>query len=279
MKARILVRTDVDWSSMTEESFASQVDPTRPLGFLAAATENDLPGTFREVFGVDFFRYRAEVRRIAEASLRNVRDVQVSTGFEGADAWFLDGEDEFIFPTDDDDFFRPDLARAVEHAAPGTRILLWDAVQAGLAPTDPNPVCRRVEWSALGSNNWAVRKSFLREQFPDTWKEFLSDHEFAQRSMVRFLDVPLDYMPEGPMRSFAPLLGEGVMVLSDCYSLNSLHIGSLQFFCWLLWDGSPRDLYPTFATGQRVPLQESVRWAEPYVDEVSSLISRLQRGA
>src|SRR5450432_630473 len=114
VQARILVVTDVEWASMTDATFASQDDPTRPLAFLEIAKRHDLPRIFLEAFGVDFFRYRGELRRIAQASLERIPGARLSIGFEDFDRWFYDDDDEFIFPIDDDDLYHPRLVETLQ---------------------------------------------------------------------------------------------------------------------------------------------------------------------
>jgi hypothetical protein len=278
--ARIFVRTNVNWSAMDAEAFASQADPTRPLPFINGAVTHDLPGAFRDAFHVDFFRYRAAIRQIAQSSLERVQGARRSFGFDDFDAWFYDERDELVFPIDDDDLFHPELARAVDRVAGDTCIVVWDSVQAGFLDHDTTPGCRRYVWPALFSNNWGVRKSFLRKAFDaPTCRRFLADHLFAQECMVRQLDVSLDWMPDGAFRSFAPLAKPGVVLLADCYSLNYFHVGSACFFGALVEQGSPRELYRHFDPSLTLEVGDYALWADGYLREFSSVVPRLRQKA
>lgn len=275
--ARIVVLTDIDWSGMSDETFASQSDPTRPLSFINTAVQHDMLGAFRDAFGVDYFRYRAEVRRIAQSSLEAIKDVRLSIGFADFDCWFEDERDEFIFPIDDDDLYHPELARSLDSVQDDSILLLWDTVEAGIRFHEPDPVCNRYVWPALSANNWAIRKSFLRRTFDASGAaRFLSDQEFAQRFLVDYFGVDTSWIPPGPLQVFAPLAKPGVVMQADCFSVNFVHVGSLFFFWGVLGKGSPREIYRQYNIHKPVELGDYVRWAEPYMLRLTTVIPRLR---
>jgi hypothetical protein len=262
---------------MNMETFVAQHEPTRPLSFINIAVEHDMLGAFQEAFGVDYFSYRAEVRRIAQSSLDAVKNVSVSIGFADFERWFGDPSDEFLFPIDDDDLYHPELARTLDPVQEDSILILWDTVEVGIRFHGPDPVCNRYFWPALTANNWAIRKSFLKKHFDAQGAaRFLSDHEFAQRFLVDYFGVDTSWIPPGPLQSFAPLAQPGVVMQADCYGVNFVHVGSLFFFWGVLSKGAPRQIYREYNIDKPVEVADYVAWADPYMKLLSTVIPRLR---
>jgi hypothetical protein len=278
---RILIRTNVDWASMDTESFGRQSDPTLPVGFIRRSVEHRHPEVFAEAFGVGYFRYRGELARIAREHISRVHHARVSVAFDDFEQWFLDDSEEFIFPTDDDDVFSPHLAEVMRGVEADTNVVLWSAVQAGyIAVLDPSipPGAVRYDFPILFSNNWGIRKSFLRSKFDmDGCKLFLSDHQVAQRRIAAHVgvvhDTPASEFP------FVPLFSSEVARVDACYSVQLAHPGSLLFFGAAGISGPlATELLRKFDPSVLVDAPDYAAWAGPFLREVASVVPRLKAG-
>jgi hypothetical protein len=271
LKARILVRTTVDWAGMTAEAFRNQTDPYRPEIFVYHAVHHDLPGKFRQAFGVDYFAYRHELQRIARGSYEHAIGCELSIGFGDFEQWFNDDADEFVFTTDDDDLFAPHLASATASVDADTAILVWPPVMFGFVEFRPPMTVERHYYPMLFTNNWAVRKSFLREHFePEQARRFLAYHDVAQAETMRLLGIQrrLD-LADG---RFSPLFHHRVLPILDALSVEYMHPGSLHIFN-TLGEGRLADYDPTIP----IPVPEYVSWAAGYLENMRTAIHRLRR--
>ena len=278
VQCRILVRTNVDWTAMTPERFRAQDDPLQPQLFIHAAVKHDLPGIFSRTLGVDYFRYRAELQRIGRSSLETVRDTVISVGFDDFESWFDDDNEEFIFPIDDDDLFAPDLAQAVAGIPRETAIVMWRHVMAGYPEFTPEAAVQQRNEKILFSNNWGVRKSFLKENFsPERAKVFLARHMTAHEEMLRFLNlVPADEKLTGARR-FTELEHPRVQVQPASRSVDYMHPGSLQFFGRLAQNGVPEQAMRAYSANADLSIPDYVSWAKPYLEALWSTCSRLAK--
>ncbi len=278
-RCRILVRTAIDWNAMTPEGFRSQTDPMAPQLFIHGAVKHDLPTLFEQTFGVNFFRYRAELQKISEQSIRSVENAEITKGFNGFESWFENDQDEFIFPIDDDDLFAPHLAQAIGAVGPETVLIVWDHIMAGFVDFKPSVSIKKLDHPVLFSNNWGVRKSFLREQFTaEEAKWFLARHRHAHEECVRIFNIPYDHMPDGPLKKFVPLAHPAIQVERTCYGADYMHPGSLHFFSMLTQNGngSPGENLQAFNQEAALPCPEYIQWAAPYFEAYSSAIQRLR---
>jgi hypothetical protein len=271
-KTRIVVRTNVDWRTMDRETFARQDDPTRPLLFIAHAAQQDIVGVFERVFGVRYFDFRASIRDIASEGLRAVPDARITNGFEDFDAWFFSDEEEFLFPVDDDDIFNPALTAAVRELEPSTDVVIWNHAGVGYAADQRLPAVHRWTERVLFSNNWGIRKSFLRKLLPsDACRRFLACHRTAQSTLVRSYGIP-EQSNQGDFNVFVDLDNPGVRHLDDALGLQLFHVGSLIGF----WARSRvEDVERSFSeVDLTVPisLPGDLRWAEPFVARYSALM-------
>lgn len=274
---RILVRTNIDWAQMTPERFRAQNDPLQPQLFIHAAVKHDLPAIFSRTFGIDYFRYRAELQRIGRSSLEAVEDAVITIGFNDFENWFHDDTEEFIFPIDDDDLFAPDLAESATGISEDTVIVLWRHVMAGYASFTPEASVQRRDEKILFSNNWGVRKSFLRENFsPDRAKLFLARHMTAHEEMLRFLNlVPTDEKLTGARR-FTELEHPRIQMQPSSRGVDYMHPGSLQFFGRLAQSGAPEEAMRAFTADADLIVPDYVSWARPSLEALWSTFSRLK---
>lgn len=275
LPARILVRTNVDWHHMNADAFEQQDDPTRPLLFIRLASQRHAIDAFKEIFDFDFFAFRAEMKAIGAASLHAVRGARLTLGFRDFHNWLDDPEDEMVFPIDDDDVFHPELATLASSVAPETSIVVWQHAAFGHAPPEYHAGVGRFESAILMTNNWGVRKSFLRSKFSrDEALRFLCDHGDAQRHMLRLCGLSMN-----------PEFG----ILAPCYT--GLHVPSVRFVeghfgLQLLHPASLTQVLYDALVGAEArfekldleaanPLPNSLEWARPSVEQYHALIARL----
>jgi hypothetical protein len=263
---------------MTDERFRSQSDPTQPLLFIRGAASQDLPGAFLRTFGVNYYAYRSELQRIAAAALSSVDVDAMSVGFDDFDNWFHDETDEVIFPIDDDDLFAWNLRDAIKAMGTDSALVLWSHVMAGFIDFKIVPAVSRQILPLLYSNNWGVRKSFLRSNFDviDA-KQFLAHHHIAHRNSLHLLGISVTHLPEGPLRTFASLVHPRVALIGDCYGVDYMHVGSLQLYSALTTVGSPEESLRRYPVEDVLPIPEYIAWAEPYLREMQTAIPRLRR--
>jgi hypothetical protein len=91
------IRATASWSD--ERAFRAQLDPA-----FASKVE-----VWNDTFDVPYHRFRDQVRQIARLNLSRVEHAKVSSWEEIPDG-------ALVAPVDDDDWFAPDLARALEGA-------------------------------------------------------------------------------------------------------------------------------------------------------------------
>jgi hypothetical protein len=279
LPARVLVRTDVDYASMTASTFAAQEDPTRPLLFIRFATNARCLETFERVFGYGFFRLRAELRASAEDGLSLMRGVRKSVGFADFDAWFDDPEDELVFPIDDDDVFHPDLAARATLPADAAMVV-WGWRALGVHPWGVQPALHHADGPILLSNNWGVRKSFLRSALSkDDARRFLADHATAQEAMVHHLGLASKTGWDGMFaNAFTELRHPSVHFIEGAHSLQLLHPASLYLLALAAQTGDLETHLRALDVAHAVPLPAELGWAAPAVARYESLVLRLAEG-
>lgn len=238
---------------------------------------SDLPGVFERVYGVDYFRYRAELQRIAQSSLEAVEGAIITAGFEDFEDWFYDDTEEFVFPIDDDDLFAPNLADALSDISDDTALVVWPHAKAGFVEFKPPPAVKRKKNPTLDPNNWGVRKSFVRETLTlDDAKLFFARHMVAQEHTVRTLDIASKRDAPSKATKFQPLFHPRVKVPPEAFGLNYMHPGSLQFFSTLAKDGSPEEAYRDYRPDTEFAVPEYLDWAKPYLEAYRTAIPRLR---
>ena len=206
------------------------------------------------LFEMPFRVFRSRVRAIARANLERVEGAEVSD-------WDDIPEGALVLPCDDDDWFAPHAAAAVERAAgAGVAGVRWQASfleipmdwrhelgvwRARVLGPRPKFVC--------ATNNYALRKS-------DDSREELRSHMRAGR-WVRA-------QPPGTI----PVLGERLSLMNRTLASQTS----------LGWNTAPRGRrntmrkLPRYRRLYRRPLAAGLAWAQPYADQMEALMGELE---
>lgn len=221
---RIVIRTRTPWETMTRESFMAQKDPKTPTEFVRMG-KGVLP-CWEEATGLSYYQYRARIRDLCEARLREI--LPVTVGLDGVD-W--DGPDEGLIPIDDDDLLKDSVVEIASRFVEGINLIIWHRVTNFLGR-------ERLENPNFGGQldtcNWAIRKSFLAKSFRRN--DILTRHWHAAGLLApMFGMVPKNLsMLEKARRSVQPSLGvklkhESILEVPESHSTYYLHSGSISF--------------------------------------------------
>ncbi len=235
---RILCRTDIDWKSVARAERSTTRDgrpvrvlprpssaPSGLLRFLESLEEKHVLDVWDEYFAVGLLTLRDELNRISRENLSFVRQARFTVGFSDFPAWFEADEDEMIYPIDDDDYFHSELASTAPDVTDETALVFWPHT-AYTYDDNGFPILARRAVRTLLSNNWGIRKSFLKEQFTEQEvRRILTDHAYAAMEVARRFGARRPARHEnwweieiqGPRASF----------LSESYGVSLVHVGSL----------------------------------------------------
>jgi hypothetical protein len=229
---RILVRSDVDWDRMSDAAFVAQDDDKRPLFHIHGALRRDVLDVWRRSFPIDFFVYRGLVRRIAQQTLERAGADAISFGFGDFSHWYGNDEDEIIAPIDDDDFYSPRLREVRDAFTPNTDIVVWTHARVGFLDLSPIRSCQLIPVPVLCTNNWAVRKSFMRRVFDvDEAMQVFAHHRKGNNLIARKLGLPA-WTPQAVGLTF--LFHRRVRLVEQVYAAYNEHPGSIAFLARLL---------------------------------------------
>lgn len=169
----LYVRTNVDWGSMTEETFLNQESHHRAARPIPVSEKRQLLERIRlwnRTFPVTYFQYRQRLKEIAEFNWSRLTDIDLVIRHPELIS-LLERLDEFlVLPVDDDDWFHPQIARTLQ-ARCGTET---DALHWTSGAYDSVPRQRQFGkgwgrlrfWEAAGTfatNNYAItRRGFAR---------------------------------------------------------------------------------------------------------------------
>lgn len=239
----IWVRSTVDWA-----------DPAEPLDALVGGVRKKVV-TWNETFEMSYFAFRRRVVEIARLNQSRVEGAVVAE-------WEQIPEGALVVPTDDDDWFAPDLVSALSSLLPAGAIgFNWKPAYLEV-PIDISHVLHlaklrfwpgaRRHWICT-SNNYALRKSAEA-------KPVLASHvaasEWAERGGVERM-APLGVRLSVQNRTLASQTAMGVR--SDEVSPRVL----------LLKRRAYRRLY------RRADLN-GVAWARPYAEMMAELMAELE---
>lgn len=169
MKTVIVVRSCPDYSQLSEDTFHKQLgDPYKPRSEMRWLMENNVFALWAKRFCLPYFSYREEIAKIAQQSVQET-GCQVLRGRHEFINWYnQDTEDCFIAPIDDDDWFSPELKEIKD----GCDLYIWKntILENTKAFTFKIDCLKGLD---LGSNHWAVRKSYLKTLDDDVAKGLL----------------------------------------------------------------------------------------------------------
>lgn len=245
---------------MTPVAFAEQKDPTLPAQVLSVS-RSDILDIWSRTFNVGFFEYRHLLQQIAADSLERVAGADVTRGLGDLHVWFDSVEDEVIFPIDDDDFFHPALAQAAEQLTPEQDIVIFPQAVAGFKGSNAR---KRTVWlkelPLLLSNNWGVRKSFLRRHFDqETARVILAKHPLANEKVAEHYGVLIERLRP---QDLSPLLHQRVRILQTPLSVHNKHVGSAGFFNKVLSRSDAEASFRSLDLASPMVLPKYVEWAE-----------------
>lgn len=240
MNVCIVVRATADYHNMTDEEFEDQLN-----GFFPARTElqemlkNSIPQKWGSIFNVGFREFRARAKDIAEVCLSNT-DCRVVRGREEFRDWYQWEEDEIIVPVDDDDWISPMISELNME----TPVVAW--VNSVFLNTHKAKFYFNNN-GVLASNNWAVKKSYLKSLDPKQAEAIvLMSHAHADS----FLRESLGEWP----------------CLRKHYNLYNQHIGGLSH----LRDSSEEKL-KDYSDLPMIGVPPKIEWAREYVLRMTNL--------
>jgi hypothetical protein len=282
LPVRIFCRTDIAWGSVAhgEQSANGSQRLPRPEGALPGwiqvleqVERSGVLDRWANTYAFDFFTFRSELNCIAKHNWSSVRQARCSMGIGDLGAWYESDEDEMIYPVDDDDLFCLDLAKTAPSALEKTAVVFWphavykyDDGGSPLVTTEPA--------RHLLSNNWGVRKSFLRSEFSNAQAEkVLMDHAYAAMNIGRVLGAP---RPQRDQHWWeVDLEAPNARFLQSSYGLSLKHIGSLLRL--LGWEENrvDRSLAP-IELKESASVPSHLAWAEPWIRRAEALFRSLE---
>lgn len=260
---RVIVRTKVDWSSLTWETFSGQTTRYKPDLFILETwrrRDQSVINLWEVARGRSYFEYRGQVRDACQRELEKL-PVRLTVGLANEQDW-KEGEDEILVPIDDDDMVRPSIEEiAALYDDPAVNVVFWNRLTH--YPDGSQ------EWSAprayCDTCNYSVRKSFLMGH-PISAGDFLNNHQMANAILRKRLGLTELSLYDRLMRgdfgaahrqkviAFEPILGPSVKETNADHSVYYLHTGSISFLLRKI----PRNVDPV-AVIRSLPLHPLVK--------------------
>lgn len=268
-----MVRSAIDWTAMDRDAFGSQTSAGAPVKFLRFAEEHGALDVWSAAFATDFFAFRHDLQAIAERNLSGLDGVAVSVGLD--DLSWLDADgDEMIYPIDDDDLFHPDLAATAPAAGEATNVVLWPHGQYAYDDAG-HPMTGLRRGRLLFSNNYGLRKSFLRDRFERSEiVEVLADHAAATTAVAAHLGIE---RPAGTKWFQVALRGDDVTVADRPHGVSLKHVGSLQVLKSALSTDDPVATLCRYRLDERAEVLDELVWAEPWLRDAEDVFAAAQR--
>lgn len=142
MQVIIFLRSHVDWQSIRLENYMQQERGAPGVDEPYLARLEPRLKMWSETFGMSWFRYRNELRKIHAVNIDGVRGVDaVVRSFSTLQRLNWTTEPTWVLPIDDDDWYAPKVADHVRQYDPGTyHFQYWPIVRymQVLAPTEPD---------------------------------------------------------------------------------------------------------------------------------------------
>ena len=266
---------------MTVSKFAAQSDPDSPLLFIRFVQDRDVFSLWDQVSQVSYFEFRKRIAEIARLNLEQVHGARIWNGLNDFAAWMSQDEDAWLVPVDDDDLFSPELVPALTSLPKSVNVVHWPEhayTFGGSHAHGPyhtgsqNPQIQPTPNKVLWTNNWAVRKSFLKAHFRDSdIRRILTDHWFASVELGRLFDCHPPKPPQ-PWYEFE-ISGPGTRLLPIALSLTVYHPASL-FFLWnVLQTDQPAAEFAGRSFGARASIGRELSWSIPWVRDYEDLLA------
>lgn len=274
-RLRLQCRTDIDWAAGAAGPDGRLPMPSgdQPLlrGFVSALERSGLVEAWNRQLGVDYHNFRQRLQDIAKTNLDAVDDASVAVGMSSFGEWFASDDDSWVFPVDDDDYFRPDLARVVAGLPAHAIAVFWPAWQYRYDDAGA-PECGIVPIKSFMTNNYGISGRWLRETFDETIAErIVVDHVTAAKLVSEHRGAPI---PRDGTWWTVMLEADGVEFVPDALSLSLKHVGSLT----VLHEAAGREdstLFERLRLAESAPIPPDVAWAEPWVRSAEALFASL----
>lgn len=235
----IFVRRTTDWRK------ARKVTCSFPKGWAARITK--MINEWNSSLTMSYWDYRAAIKEIAMRNWNSCGEVSQD--------WMVYGNEEFVAPTDDDDWFSPNLSERLKIDAD---VVLWKSItHQTQSKHDLGEFWYNNPQHKAGSNNYAIRVGFLKELKPYQRKAILHNHCTAVGE--------------------AKALGARFKLISDeilsCYNWHPGSASMLNFSA--LYSKSVLDLFPPFVFLELEGVGSSF-WASPYIIEFCDLLRSIR---
>ena len=267
---RILCRTDIDWASASRE-LPRPAGATPAFSSVLESLDRDrILDTWDSSFALDFPTFRAELAQIAAANRSSVGYARLSVGFDDFASWYRTDEDEMIYPIDDDDYFHPDLAITAPSESDDTAIVFWPHLVYTYDDNGSPLVSTRPTRNLL-TNNWGVRKSFLKEHFGEGQvRHLLAEHSHAARVLARALGGRR--LRENEQWWDIDLEAERAVLLDASFGISVNHVGSML----RLMKAQKGEPFDHFRVTETAAIPADATWVEPWVRQAEQVFRALR---
>lgn len=251
MNVVIAVRSCPDYKNLSGDAFANQLnEPYKPKTELQIFIANNIMELWDKSFKMNFLNYR---HSLASISMNNYKATgcKILKGYLEFLDWYESDEDGIVVPIDDDDYLSPDLANLVNEFDDDSNVVVW-----------PHYVLHSVTrlhfgnttGSRLHSNNWAVRKSYLKT---------LDDKQARQLVLLSHAHADTHFKNNNIKRQ----------VIDNVYSVYNRHAASLSFIRTKI---DQEDFHAELPKAAKRPVSidsvpEAINWIKTYLDDIAKL--------
>lgn len=258
MDVCVLVRTNTDYKTIDPAKFGDQERPFIPKKELGIVAKADLIGIWDSLFATKYLDYRQKIKELAESNLKETGLPIFHGDSEGFSEWYNSSNDGIVLPVDDDDWFCHNVKNVASHFDADTGLVCWQPIQIDFLHYSKvrYPTVRDCY---LRSNNWAVKKSFLKS-FPASARLVQQSHRHAWEDIVR------DHNSVGCKQ------------IAEHYGIYNHHLGSLSYLRAAADKGELRETLERTLRARFVSLDldNQTSWATPYVRVMERILMRLR---
>ena len=264
MDACILIRTNINYKQITQETFGHQ-GKTEPEAATIVA-EAGLLSLWDKLFSIKFTDYRQKLKEISEPSVRTI-GLPVFHGVDdGFFDWYATNDDGIIFPIDDDDLYAPNLMEVLSDFN-DCDLVCWSPIHVNYSKQVRALYSNADLEKRLRTNNWAVKKSLLKNTQKSTKLEDLVvfENQLAWKRLVR------------------DRRAQGCKTIKGHFSLHNRHFGCLSHLRGSVEKEQLRSVLTKIATQPMSFFKENqdialaIPWAIPYIQSIERLIMSLRR--
>lgn len=271
---RIVVRTNVDWRSMSDESFASQDDPNLPVARIRAVDKGGVLDLWRGSFAISFFEYRHRLREVALESLRNAGADHLTLGLEHFEEWYSTDQDEILVCIDDDDFMGPSMDEVRKMFTEDTDVLIWPQGRWGFAPGSSVRSFHVAPLPIIGPVNAALRKSYLQRILePSEVPYLLAHHRVTNSTIAEAIGADT---ADTALLDAVMLTGAGIRNGVGVHGMYNVHVGSVAFLHDALRTPDPARYLGELDLGNPSEIPVAFEDFEPYIRAFEALSADLR---